>query len=237
MVRGKIHLLSFCFIFSAFTNPTLTFVRIASNYKSGGFNYTEEYVQHYIGNNVNETNILFKDERQKVFVRKRIDFSKNIFRPAYEQEDLRDGYYEGATINGNLTKLMYRKNATAELRTKDLNIPQPAIVDGGFNYFLKANWQQLCAGRTIKFYFAIPSQLDYYKFCVSKIEERHLNNKKIVVFKMEPDKVILRAIVPSTILTYDIATKRLIQYEGLSTINDKNGKSCHVKIFYPDFGP
>jgi hypothetical protein len=38
-------------------------------------------------------------------------------------------------------------------------------------------------------------------------------------------------------LTYNVETKRLLKYEGISNINNAKGKSYFVKIIYPETGP
>lgn len=209
----------------------------ATDLNSGQFYYTEEHQEYFNNDKLSEAVISFKDMQHHVIVNKKIDYSKNAIKPDFFQEDLRDGYREEATLTGDFTALKYRRNNQHALKTKLVKIPEPAVVDGGFNNFVKAKWEELMHKKVVRFNFAIPSQLDYFAFRVSYVEEKIVAGKKAVIFKIEPDKFILRALSSPVILTYNSISRRLIQYEGLSTINDPNGKSYNVKIVFPLTGP
>lgn len=223
---------------SAFSSKhSLKYSGTASDLTSGQFYYTEEHEEWQNSGEVVETFITFKDNTDQTIVKKKIDYSKNGSRPDFLLEDLRDGYLEGAESKGEYTELKYRKNSSRKLETKLIRIPEPAVVDGGFNHFVKSKWSELMEGKRIVFHFAVPSAMDYFTFRVSKVEEKNFSGKNAVIFKMEPDQLILRSLVQPIILTYNISTKRLMQYEGISNINDLKGKSYKVKIRYPQVGP
>ena len=219
------------------TRHALKYKGTATDLQSGKFYYTEEHEEVKVASAQSETSILFKDAQQKTIVTKTIDYTKSEIHPDFIQEDSRDGYLEAATTKDGITELKCRKTFKKKTESKILRIPEPAVIDGGFTYFVKANWEKLIAGGVIVFNFAVPSQLDYYTFRVSKIKENIVDGKKTVLFKMEPDQLILRAIVKPIMLTYNADTKRLMQYEGISNINDEHGKSYHVRITYLVTGP
>ena len=225
---------------NAVLNKNETFIRYsgaATDLKSDQFYYTEEHEECITNGIHNATKITYKDDKGKVIAKKTIDFSKGESSPAFLQEDMRDGYMEGAEIEGEIVKLLYKKNKNEALKTKELSIPEPVVIDGGFNNFVKKNWKQIQEGSSIKFNFAVPSQLDYFTFRVKKEHESICNGKKAVVFKMEADNFLIRQLVAPIILTYDVNTMRLMKYEGLSNINDGKGKSYQVKLTYPTVGP
>lgn len=223
---------------SAFSpKKNLHYSGTASDLQSGAFYYTEEHEEWQSGSLITETKIRFKDDHDKIIVSKHIDYSKNSFKPDFLQEDNRDGYMEGATSSGEWTTLKFRKNSHRETETKTIKIPEPAVIDGGFTHFIKAHWNELISGQRITFYFAVPSQLDYYTFRVFKTDEQTKAGKKVIILKMEPDQFILRKLLPPIRLHYNSESKRLMQFEGISTINDSKGKSYRVRIVYPVTGP
>ena len=227
-----------CFLSLAFTvKHSLRYSGIASDLSSGEFYYTEEHEEWNDDNGLSQTTITFKDKKGDVIVTKRIDYTKNSIQPDFMQEDLRDGYEEGAETKGQCIEMKCRKNFKKKLETKLVCVPSPAVVDAGFNNFVKAHLDELQKGKVVKFNFAVPSQLDYFSFRMYKSTEEIFKGKKAIVLRMEPEQFILRSLVPPAILTYTISSKRLMQYEGLSTINDKKGKSYRVKISYPLIGP
>ena len=201
------------------------------------FYYTEEHEEWKNGNQLSETQITYKDEARNTIVTKKIDYQKSRIHPDFRQEDFRDGSLEAAKTEGGVTELTYRKNRKKAIETKKIRIPGPIVIDGGFTNFVKDHWQDLEKGEKISFNFAVPSQLDYFAFRMFKAQEITFGGKRAVIYKMELDQPILRAIFPAVMLTYNMSSRRLMQYEGISNINDKKGKSYQVRIIYPDTGP
>ena len=236
----RIVALSVIFILSSqFTlKHSLTYQGIASDLVSGQVFFTEEHEEFLTDERLPElTLIQYKNPEGKIIVRKKIDYTHHTYHPDFIQEDLRDGYLEGAKAVGDEIELIHRKNNKKSIQTKRVRIPEPAVVDGGFNYFLKSRWDDLLSGKEIKFNFAVPSQLTYYSFRVHKVQDETNKEKHVVVFKMEPDSLILRALASPIYLYYNVDTKRLMRYEGITTINDAWGKSFSAKIVYPIIGP
>lgn len=211
----------------------ITYQGIARDLKSNKLYYIEEHTETLDHDVLKETMIQYKDSAGMVIAKKIINYSVNKVTPSFEQNDYRDGYMEGVAYSGNKLVLKFRKNNKESLKTKSIDMPTNLVVDGGFNYYIKENWEKLVAGETKVFNFAVPSQLDYFSFRLYKDSQ----NNDEVVFKMEPDSYILRKLVDPIRVTYKVSTKRIIKYEGLSNINDKKGKSYLVKIMYPKVGP
>ncbi len=230
-------LLSFSFFFVCaklnVKEEYLTYKGIARDLNSNQFYYLEEHketLEHHI---LMQTLIQYKDSAGTLIAKKVVDYSVNKVTPSFEQNDFRDGYTEGVSFEGNKLIFKLRKNKKETLKTKSVDIPQNLVVDGGFNCYIKNNWEKLVAGDTKVFNLALPSQLDYFSFRLYKDSE---SNDEIV-FKMEPDNFVLRKLVDPIRVTYKISTRRMIKYEGLSNINDNKGKSYLVKIMYPKVGP
>ena len=227
--------LSFVFVFAKLNikEEYLTYRGIATDLRSNKFYYVEEHKEITENHVLKETVIQYKDSAGAVMAKKVIDYSENKVTPAFEQTDYRDGYTEGVSFVGKKLIFKYRKNKSESLKSKTISSPDNLVVDGGFNYYIKGNWEKLTAGETMVFNFAVPSQLDYFSFRLYKESEQ----KDAVVFRMEPDNFLLRKLVDHIRVTYKMSTKRIIKYEGLSNINDIKGKSYLVKIMYPKVGP
>jgi hypothetical protein len=209
----------------------------AYDLKSGELYYTEEHQEIWEGQTHTSTLISYKNPEGKTIVKKELDFKTGHLTPSFLQTDFRDGYMEGAEVSEHSVKVLYRKSSRHDLETAVLEVPPPVVVDGGFNYFVKQNWPTLLEGRTLAFNFVVPAEQDYYSFQLSKVEEGTLEGKEAVIYKMELKNFILRQLVPPIMLTYNVETKRLLKYEGISNINNAKGKSYFVKIIYPETGP
>lgn len=237
------------FILSAF--PSLMFIS-ASNFPaasslsyegnaydlaSGELYYTEEHQEIRQGGTHTSTLILYKNPEGKLIAKKELDFKTGYLSPSFTQHDFRDGYLEGVEVSDQSVKVLFRKSHQHEMETSKLEVPQPLVVDGGFNYFVKKNWNTLSEGKTLQFNFVVPAEQDYFSFRLSKTKEMKYKDKQAIVFKMELENFILRQLLSPVLLTYDVDTKRLLKFEGISNINNAKGKSYFVKLVYPEVGP
>ncbi len=216
---------------------SLKYFGSATDKTSDKFYYTEEHEEIKVNDVHLFTKIVYKDQKGTVIANKTIDYTKGLTNPSFLQEDLRDGYTEGAEVNGNKVKIIFRKNKNEALKTKTIVVPGKIVVDGGFNYFIKQNWKTIQNGSNVKFNFVAASQLNYFTFRVRKDSDGIYNGKKVSIYKMEADNFIVRTLLDPIVLTYDTQNMRLMKYEGISNINDTNGKSYIVKIIYPTVGP
>ena len=223
---------------SFFNNRSLSYQGIASDLQSGKVSFTEDHEEFLTDSQSPEiATIQYRDPSGEIIVKKRIDYSHSLWAPDFMQEDLRDGYTEGARVVGEEVELTCRKDSKHASKTKRIKIPSPVVIDGGFNQFLKQHWDQLASGATIQFNFAAPSQLDYYAFRVYLVKQETANGVNGLLFKMEPESFLLRALLAPIYLKYNADTRRLQQYEGITTINDARGKSLFARIVYPVTGP
>lgn len=209
----------------------------AFDLESGKLYYTEEHEEIRKDITHTFTIISYKNPEGEIIAKKKLDFKTGYLTPSFIQNDFRDGYLEGAEVAGKYVKVMYRKSSKHEMKTTSLEVPPPFVVDGGFNYFVKENWEALIHDKTLNFNFVVPAEQDYFSFRLKKVKETDYKGKQAVIYKMELDNFILRRLVPPIILTYDTDTKRLLKYEGISNINNPKGKSYFVKIVYPKVGP
>jgi hypothetical protein len=209
----------------------------AYDLKSGELYYTEEHQEIWEDDTHSATIILYKNPEGKTIAKKELDFKTGHLTPSFIQTDFRDGYMEGVEVSEHSVKVLYRKSSKHDLETVALEVPPPVVVDGGFNYFVKQNWPALLEGKTLPFNFVVPAEQDYYSFQLSKIKEVEYKGVRAAFFKMELKNFILRQLVPPIMLTYNVETKRLLKYEGISNINNAKGKSYFVKIIYPETGP
>lgn len=199
---------------------------------SGKKLYTDNHEEYYSGDTHQYSIIKYKDPSGKVFAEKKIYFTKKATLPDFKLIDSRDGYEEGAELSGNKITLNFKKNKNSKLTTKQITLPANPVIDGGFDYYVRENWDELKAGKTKVFNFFSPSQLDYFKFVVRKIKETPHLGREALHLKMEVDNLLLKAFVRPISMIYDAETKRILHYEGMSNINNEQGKSYNVRITY-----
>jgi len=195
--------------------------------------YTEEFTDTFLdGEHVETLTDYFDPQRHKI-AKRLLNFRKSMFAPDFTTEDLRSGYLEGAEMVGDKVRLFNRKDKNSKMEEETLSIPQPIVVDGGFNQFMKANWSALENGETITFHFAIPARLDYFTLRAMRVE----STEKEMKVRVEPDKTLIRLLASPIVVRYSKDTHRILSYEGQSNISDEKGNNYIMRLVYPKKGP
>jgi hypothetical protein len=216
--------------------------------------YSEKFDMKMDGN----TPVSLKTEYRNpagVFIAERtLDFSRHTFKPDYKLTDERDGYEEGARVlsqdgsgkkGSTRIRVYVRENREKPLREKVIEVPEPSVIDGGFNVFIKSHWDPLMAGKRVAFNFVAPARRDWFAFEVvpagfddaSTEEASEAESPSTRTFVVRPQNGALRLLVAPIRVTYDVATRRITEYRGISNVNNSKGKSFKVRIAYPNLGP
>jgi len=198
--------------------------------------YTERYRDTLQDGRSHRTGTHYFDAAGEPIADRVLDFSRHAWKPDYRLVDRRDGYEEGAEVQGRTgttIRVFYRRKRGEPLKEKTLSVPEPAVVDGGFNRFIKDHWKALAGGKTVPFNFVAPSQLNYFSFEALKTG---LADGKMT-FVIRPANKVVRLLVDPIRVTYDLSSRRMTDYRGLSNINDAKGKSLKVRLAYADLGP
>lgn len=199
----------------------------AYDLRTGAFVYSENHSAFYRGADHIYSRVSYRDNKGHEFASKLITFSPSKTQPAYELNDVRDGYQEGIKREGGRVIYYARRKKDQPVKSKALNTPQPAVFDAGFDYFVRENYDAICAGSTRSFFFAVPVELDYFRF---RLRRKSLSDTCHVY--LELDNFVLRQLVKPIKLWYDTTTRRLMKYEGISNINGPDGKSLYVRVVF-----
>ena len=235
MTRAGALLIGVGFLASSFASGIVNDSYNGYAYVAGNkeFVYVEQFTDKILNGKHVETRTKYYNTANELIAERSLNFERSRFAPDFKTEDLRSGYIEGAEVKGQKVRLFFRSNKTSEVKEKTIEIPQPMIIDGGFNQFIKAHWKELEAGESLVFNFAVPSRLDYFSMRATKVE---LIKDKMTV-RIEPDKRIMRWLAPAIMVQYDLNTKRITSYEGISNISDDSGHSFFIHLKYPEKGP
>jgi hypothetical protein len=225
--------LMFCSAHTHVTDYAEEYVGYAYEHGNSKPVYSEEATSHFINGRCAEMLTHYFDRNKKLIAKRTLDFGRSLFAPDFITEDLRIGSLEGAEFRNESVRLFFRKDKNSLMKEKTLQVPQPVVIDGGFNHFIKANWSRLVNGETVTFYFTISSELDYFKLRAFKTT---LTDSEMTV-KIEADNALMRWFASPIIISYDRATKRITSYEGKSNIANEDGRSFIIKLVYPEKGP
>lgn len=209
------------------------FQGLAYDRKSGDFLYTEEHEQSWDGARLVSARVTYRAPDGRVMATKTLDFAAGAEKPTFRMDDTRDGYVEGVTVGPTTIELFQRDKADAELERSSVTTPGELVVDAGFNYYLRNHWQALARGETLEFDFAAPTRLDTFRFQARRTGSKMVGGRPAMVVAVELATPLVRWLLDPITLAYDDETHELLEWEGISNIDDDRDKPFDARIVFP----
>jgi hypothetical protein len=222
----------FCLSFASIQAETYEYYGTARDLSSKSILYYDYHKEEWKGNQHLSSFIEYKDPDKAVFATKNINFEKYPPLPQFTTTDNRDGFMEGAEWKGDSFIIFSRRKFGDPVVSKTMKVLPSSAIDGGFDRFVRNNWDEIMNGQRITLSIYVPTELDFYPFAVYKVRDAVWRGRKTTWIRMEIDQFILKQIIAPIDIEYDLETKRLIEYKGISNINGANGKSLKVWIEY-----
>ncbi len=157
--------------------------------------------------------IEYRDAGGALFATSRIDYSFGDTQPAYRQENLREHEAEGARWQQDGLVLFHAEGGSE--REKVMAAPQPLVLSSGFDHFVRAQWQLLQQGDTLRFHFAVPARLMLVELRVRRIDAEAPAGG--LALRADPVSPLWRLVTKPIELFYD-ADRRLLRYHGISNL-------------------
>ncbi len=189
---------------------------------------------HYIfsGDQGGERIVLYQCPDGRAFARKRSRDDGNAQAPDFDLVDARVGYREGVRRNGDQREVYVQRTAAQAEQADPLQLPADGVIDTGFEAFARLHWDELVRGDTLPFAYLVPSRRKFFAFNVVKIDLPTAPAGS-VTFRLASSSW-LSFLLPHIDVSYDLSTRRLVHYEGLSNVRDvKTGKNYRVHYEYP----
>jgi hypothetical protein len=125
-------------------------------------------------------------------------------------------------------------NARAPQRRAPLPSPTPpnAVIDAGFDAFVRAHWDVLSAAAVSSVAFLVPSELRYLNFTARMLRDEGAGDGELRWFRLQLASWYGFAL-PHIDVAYDKKTRELREYNGLSNIRDGEGRNLNVTIRFP----
>ena len=202
-------------------------VGYAYDKQTGRFLYSETHHEILRDGRPIENTVVYRNDEGRVFAQKHIDFHKSQVMPDFQLVNSENGHVEGARGGETRLSIHFQKRSDSEVRKASVEIPNNGIVDAGFDRFIEENWAALADGKVLEREFLIPSQLEFYTFEIAKIASRESGE---MAFRLQIKSLILQMFVPSVRVYYDMQTRSLLRYEGISNIRNNAGENFDVRI-------
>jgi hypothetical protein len=196
--------------------------------RSGQVEFFEEHVINYEGDRIANIKTVYYDADYRKIGEQVSDFAHGPQLGSYDFKDERHRYNDGARVMSNQILIYSKETAADGFKEKYLPREPRQIVGQGFHYFIVAHLDSLARGDAISAKLVLPAHLDQFDIRIAK---HQMAGNRIQV-RIEPDNWFLRLFTPRVDAEYDLNTRRLLSYRGLSMIADKAGKNVEVAVSY-----
>jgi hypothetical protein len=170
----------------------------------------------------------------KVFAKMTSDFSKSDTIPIVSFEDYRFQKKEKIEFEEKeKTWRFFTALGNQESKAKDFTVSKDLVAGQGFDNFIKINFEKLNKNE-VPLKFGVLSEMDFYSFRGYK---KSSEAGKTVKFGIQLDNIFLRLFADELLVEYDVDSKRLKSYKGLSNIVKDDGGSQNVLISYESAQP
>ncbi|QWT21805.1 hypothetical protein KPL74_07310 [Bacillus sp. NP157] len=164
----------------------------------------------------------------KPFARKLLDSGRDPTRPDVVFEDAQRGFRESVRSQGNQVEVKVSRNGAAD-QVKTLDVPAGAVIDAGFDPYIRTHWDGLDAGVSVP--FLVASRFRFFDVKILGGKEGH--GQRQLAMKLDAWYAFA---APTIDMTYAADNRQLLRYEGMGTIRNAKGKSVDVRIDFPPSG-
>lgn len=200
---------------------------------SGRLLYVEAHSVRDLGR-VGETRIVMYrcSENGPAFARKELRYGAVREEPEFAFTDARTGYVEGLRRTPSGLRVFQQEGAQSTRREATVPADIVIVSDAGFDEFVRKHWNELEAGKAVRFPFLVPARLDYLSFKVKKHRETRIDGQPASVIRLNLSG-LLGWFLPYIEVTYRQSDRVLQRYEGLTNIRDLQGDYQIAVIQFP----
>lgn len=187
---------------------------------------------HYLNPSaVDQRVVVYQCPDGNAFARKHVRAGGDAQAPDFDLEDARLGYREGVRRGGKGREIYLRRHADQAETVQPLPVEKDSVIDTGFDTFAQRHWQALQHGDAVHIPFLVPSRMRFFEFKVQRVSQPSAGNGEMLI-RLALDSWFSFAL-PHMDVSYDIATRRLLRFEGLSNIRGADGKNLTARIEFP----
>jgi hypothetical protein len=194
----------------------------------GSLEYVEYHTVTHLNGKVSASHTAYYDANNNKIGELISEYSFGPQFGSYEFSDIRAQYQDGAKVAQDRIWLFRKKSLEYDIEEKYLPKEANQIVGQGFHQFIVHNLEQIAQGQVFQVRLVLPSRLDQYEF---RIRKRKINGDTLYI-RLEVDNWLLRLLAPHVDVEYNLKTRHLLRYEGISNLEDTSGKNKKVFITY-----
>jgi hypothetical protein len=184
------------------------------------------------------TRVQYRTTDGTLIVDKSLRYPAITSAPVVQQLD----YRNGARFETRITEtepprveVSFQTDTHSRPQQTELPVDDDLVIDAGFDVFVRSNLDALIAGRAVGARFLIPARQDTVRVNLALADTRHCPvDAAVHCFQIRPAG-LLRAVsffVDPVYLGYDLNSRRLALFRGVSNLLDDSGASQDVLITY-----
>ena len=176
--------------------------------------------------------VLYRCPDGRAFARKTVIERTTAQAPDFDFEDARDGYREGVRSGAQGRVVYVRAGAKAALEERPLAVPAAGVIDAGFDASVRLHWATLQGGSAVTQPFLLPSRMAFMPVRLDPGPSLRWNGIPARRMTMRLDRWY-GFVAPTMQLTYASEDRRLLEFAGIATIRDADGRHQDVRIVFP----
>jgi hypothetical protein len=155
------------------------------------------------------------------------------YAPDFDLVDARSGYREGVREADGGRQVYFQEDTRAALQSAPLPARTGAVIDTGFDAYVRGHWTELAGKSYVSVPFLVPSRLGYMDLKLGAATATQLDGRDARRLRMTLDAWYGFA-APSLNLFYAADSHRLLRFQGISNIRDDAGRTQNVRIEFPE---
>lgn len=206
---------------------TISYWATAIDLQTNQIIYREKHTETYSGNIPTSFLVQYFKPNGQEFATKRVQFVNTNYDPDINLSYPNLGYNEFTKhLKENTYRVGHTKKSTRTIQYKELSVNRTAVIDNGFDLYIKENMPLLKQGKYLHFDYIAPARLAYYHF---RLKPSAITSTRITI-KIESDNMLIRLLTQPIIVEYDTIQNRLISYQGITNIPKKSGGNHRAKL-------
>lgn len=192
--------------------------------------YTEHHVETWRNGRLAEREVRYESPEGDLIAAKKASYGESPIAPSFEMIDFRHGLREGAEVAADEI-VLFSGPTDDEARRRRIDRPETAVIDAGFDAFMRENFDAVRNGRTVAFEFAVPALRRFIRFELVPEGAVRYGGEPAYEVIMRPDNPLLRLAVDPIRLVYSPAG-RLLEFRGLANVLDETGDRYEARIVF-----
>lgn len=211
-----------------------TFQGVARD-EQGAVVYVEDHRLVYENGRLRQNQTRYLDAAGREFATLRSTFASHPYLPDYRFEDRRFGREDGARARGDAVYFYGRESDAQTRRESAVPLRNDLVTGQGLHFFIRDQLPSLARGEVKQVDFLVPLDGDYYRFRIMRNPAAR-DPAGVLTVRIESDSWLARLVAPTIDVQYELATRRLLSYKGVSNLlsNDKSVQNVVIAYRYGD---